>query len=93
MNKSAIEKFAVRARRRLLEQVEQKAFEIGITADEIKKPDIESSDGFVFNGRPPYNSNGKQQRERLIREIAEHGFDQVMDEAAYTWFNRVPREE
>jgi hypothetical protein len=88
MNKSAIEKFAVRARRRLREQVEQKAFEIGITANEIKKPDIESSDGFVFNGRNPYNSDEKRQRERLVREIKEHGFDQVMDEAAYTWFNR-----
>jgi hypothetical protein len=88
MNKSAIEKFAVRARRRLREQVEQKAFEIGITAREIKKPDIESSDGFVFNGRPPYNLDEKRQRERLVREIGEHGFDQVMDEATYTWFNR-----
>jgi type II restriction/modification system DNA methylase subunit YeeA len=87
MNKSAIEKFAVRARRRLREQVEQKAFEVGITASEIKAVEIESSDGIVVGGKT-FNGNTKKQRERLVREIGERGFDAVMDEAAYTWFNR-----
>jgi hypothetical protein len=58
MNKSAIEKFAVRASRRLREQVEQKAFEIGITSNEIKKPDIESINN-VSNQIDPENTTVK----------------------------------
>lgn len=87
MDKSAIKNFAVNARRRLREQVEQKAFEIGITSDEIKPVEIKSSDSIVIGGRV-FNADIKRQRETLVNRIKQKGFEQVMDEAAYTWFNR-----
>lgn len=90
VNKTAIKNFAVRARRKLIEEVTQKAYEIGITKDKIY--DIETFDGgFKVKGR----ENGRifkkyeiKQREKLIQNIKEKGFDQVMEEVAYTWFNR-----
>lgn len=90
MNKTAIKNFAVRARRKLIEEVTQKAYEIGITKDRIY--DIETFDGgFRIKGR----ENGRifkkyeiKQREKLIQNIKEKGFEQVMEEVAYTWFNR-----
>ncbi len=87
MDKSAIKNFAVNTRRRLREQVEQKAFEIGITADEIKPVEIKSSDAIVIGGRV-FNADIKRQRETLVNRIKQKGFDQVIDEVAYTWFNR-----
>jgi hypothetical protein len=90
VNKSALKNFAVRARKRLIEEVTQKAYEAGITKDKIH--DIETFEGgFKIKGR----ENGKvfkkyetKQREKLLEKINEKGFDQVMEEVAYTWFNR-----
>lgn len=90
MNKTAIKNFAVRARRKLIEEVTQKAYEIGITKDKIY--DIETFEGgFKVKGR----ENGRifkkyeiKQRKKLIKKIREKGFNQVMEEVAYTWFNR-----
>jgi len=90
VNKSALKNFAVRARKRLIEEVTQKAYEAGITKDRIH--DIETFEGgFKVKGR----DNGKnfkkyetKQRKKLLEKINEKGFDQVMEEVAYTWFNR-----
>ena len=90
MNKSALKNFAVRARKRLIEEVTQKAYEAGITKDKLH--DIETFEGgFKVKDR----ENGKvfkkyeaKQRKKLLEKINEKGFDQVMEEVAYTWFNR-----
>lgn len=90
MNKSALKNFAVRARKRLIEEVTQKAYEAGITKDKIHN--IETFEGgFKVKDR----ENGKvfkkyeaKQRKKLLEKINEKGFDQVMEEVAYTWFNR-----
>jgi hypothetical protein len=90
VNKTAIRNFAVKARRKLIEDITHKAYEIGITKDKIL--DIETFDGgFRVKGR----ENGKtfkkyelKQRDKLIQNIKHKGFDQVIEEVAYTWFNR-----
>lgn len=87
MNKNAIKSFAVGARRRLREQVEQKAFALGIRANGIETADFQGNDAVVIAGRL-YDATVKWQREKLVEKIRQKGFDQVMDEAAYTWFNR-----
>ncbi|MDK2919365.1 MAG: hypothetical protein PWQ37_2098 [Candidatus Petromonas sp.] len=90
MNKSAIKNFAVRARNRLIEDITQKAYELGITKDEIK--DIETFEGgFRIKGLENskiYKKYEVKQREKLVSKIREKGFDQVIEEVAYTWFNR-----
>jgi len=87
MNKTALKTFATNARRELLKKVEARAMKIGITEDNIKKADIESSDAIFIDGRQ-LSKEEKIQRDRLIDRINQTGFKRVMEEVAYTWFNR-----
>lgn len=90
MNKSAIKNFAVRARKKLIEDVTQKAYELGITKNEIKS--VETFDGgFKIKGLEDskiYKEYETKQREKLVSRIKEKRFEQVIEEVAYTWFNR-----
>ena len=87
MNKSALRTFATSARKEILKKVEAKAMKIGITEDNIKKADIESSDAIYIDGKQ-LSKEEKAQRDKLIARINQIGFTQVMEEIAYTWFNR-----
>ena len=87
MNKSALKKFATEARKELLERVELQARKIGITTEDIQKANVESSDAVFIDGRQ-LSDVERRQRNKLIARINEIGFNRVMDETAYTWFNR-----
>ena len=90
MNKSAVKNFAVRARNKLIEDVTQKMYELGITNKEIKE--IETFEGGFrvqgLNNGKIYKKYEIKQREKLIAKIKEKGYEQVIEEVAYTWFNR-----
>lgn len=88
MDKSAVKNFAVWARRKLIEDITQKAYEIGITEKEITRAVNVSSDAVQVNGRLLQKHEVKQ-REALIARIREKGFKEVIEEVAYTWFNRI----
>src|SRR5699024_6236498 len=77
----------VEARRELLEKVALQARKIGVTEDSIKDASVESSDALIIIGQH-LSKEERTQRNKLIRRIEETGFEQVMEEAAYTWFNR-----
>ena len=81
MDKNAIKKYAVWARRELIARVSQRAALYGITEQEI------AADGDSINGHV-LSSIEKQQRDALLKEIEDKGYEQVMEEVAYTWFNR-----
>jgi type II restriction/modification system DNA methylase subunit YeeA len=87
LNKSALKTFAINARKELLERVELQARKIGITKDSVETASVESSDAIFINGKPLTDVE-RRQRNKLINRIDEIGFDQVMEETAYTWFNR-----
>lgn len=90
MDKTAIKNFAVRARNRLIEDVTQKAYEFGISKDEIKDI-IVFEGGFTIKGldnSKTYKKYQEKQRKKLVENINQKGFDQVIEEVAYTWFNR-----
>jgi type II restriction/modification system DNA methylase subunit YeeA len=87
MNKSALKTFATCARKELLKKIEAKALKIGITEDNIKKAHIESSDAIFIDGRR-LSKEEKIQRDQLISRIKQNGYRQVLEEVAYTWFNR-----
>ncbi len=87
MNKTAIKNFAVNARNKLIEAVKRKAFELGVREKEIKELQEVSSDGIVIDGRI-FNKNIKAQRVKLVNRIKETGYEQVVEEVSYTWFNR-----
>lgn len=87
LNKSALKRFATEARRELLERVELQARKIGITRDSIQKANVESSDAIYIDGNQ-LSDKERKQRDKLIERIKDIGFDRVMEETAYTWFNR-----
>ena len=82
MNKNAIQKFAIWARKELIAQVSQRAYQYGI--DESGFGDASAD---TLNGRL-LTAEEKSQRQELIGRIMEKGYKQVMEEVAYTWFNR-----
>lgn len=82
MNKNAISKFAVWARRELISRVRQKAEQYGITESGFGNPDTAPVSGRI------YTPTEKSQRAALIERISQHGFNAVVEEVAYTWFNR-----
>ncbi len=82
MDKNAIKKFAIDARTKLLTHVKARAGKFGIFQDKVGDPEAFAEGEYVFSG------DEKKQREKLIKEVKAKGFDQVMEEVAYTWFNR-----
>lgn len=82
MEKNAIKKFAVWARTELLTRVAQRAARYGIEKDNMIDANANSINGVLLS------QDEKKQRRALIRQINEKGYDQVVEEVAYTWFNR-----
>ena len=82
MDKNAIKKYAVWARKELISRVAQKAQQYGITETEMVDAGADSVNGKVLSAEE------MQQRRALIAQINEKGYQQVMEEVAYTWFNR-----
>lgn len=81
MDKNAIKKYAIWARRELIERVTQRAWRYEVK-DNTPQAGLTAIEGRVLE---PVE---QRQRERLVREVQAHGFQAVMEEAAYTWFNR-----
>ena len=82
MNKTSIQKFAIWARTELIEQVAQRAYQYGIDANGYGDATAESIGGRLLTAEE------KAQRRELIQQIDAKGYEQVMEEVAYTWFNR-----
>ena len=82
MDKNAIKKFAVWARRELIARVSQKAAQYGIEENSI----VDGSADHI--GELLLTADQKKQRQALIAQVKEKGYQQVMEEVAYTWFNR-----
>ena len=60
----------------------QRALKYGISDKEVGNPNDDSVGGHLLS------STEKKQRAALIAQIKEKGYEQVMEEVAYTWFNR-----
>ena len=86
MDKNAIKKFAVWARTELIARVSLKGVEYGITEEGYGETAAEIILGTI-NGKILTNEE-KKQRQALIAQIDKKGYQQVIEEVAYTWFNR-----
>ena len=82
MDKNAIKKFAVWARRELISRVSQRAAWYGITEKDPIDEKLQAIHGHVLTPEE------QAQRRALIWHIRKNGYQQVMEEVAYTWFNR-----
>ena len=92
MDKTAIKTFAINSRKKLMEDVEYKMSLVGIDKDNIYEP-ISSANGIeTYQLGGSTNSiydNDISKRERLVKEVKQKGFENVVEEVAYTWFNRI----
>lgn len=101
MDKTAIRNFAIWARKKLIQDTEKEAALYGITEKGIEKP-LKSGKDQYFNvpGRARavvISGETIHQRERLAARITKaaegrdykDGYHAVMEEIAYTWFNRL----
>lgn len=82
MDKNALKKYAIWARRELISRVSQKALQYGISENDYGDINADSVNGKVMT------PNEKSQRNSLIEKIKSVGYQEAMEEAAYTWFNR-----
>ena len=93
MNKNAIKKFAIEARKKLIDSVTDKAGMLGITEKSCSKPSAKGPDFEVYQtvAGTEVTLNRKQceQRRRLVSQIESRSFEAVVEEVAYTWFNRI----
>lgn len=87
MDKNKIKSFAIWARRNLIAQVSEKANRIGIFEDKIEEA-IAVQGGFKLESKDEIFALPKSNRDALVNQVKEKGFEQVMEEVAYTWFNR-----
>ena len=93
MNKNAIKKFAIEARRKLIDSVTDKSGMLGITEKSCSEPITKGSDFEVYQTvagtEVTLNKRQCEQRRRLVSQIESRGFEAVVEEVAYTWFNRI----
>ena len=93
MNKNAIKKFAIEARKKLIDSVTDKAGMLGITEKSCSEPITKGSDFEVYQPvagtEVTLNKRQCEQRRRLVSQIESRGFEAVIEEVAYTWFNRI----
>ena len=101
MNKTAVKNFAVWARNKLRSEIAYKARLVGITEKCIAEPLPQSTGDlqmFDIGTSQPVKIEGKiviEQRNSLAKAIREkrlpypEAFDAVIEEVAYTWFNRL----
>ena len=82
MDKNAIKKYAVWARRALIGSVTQRAALYGITAEDAGDTRAEVVMGRVLS------STEQRQRRSLIERIRTEGYTAAIEGIAYTWFNR-----
>ncbi|MEE0150803.1 MAG: BREX-1 system adenine-specific DNA-methyltransferase PglX [Collinsella sp.] len=83
MNDNAIKNFATWARRELLSEVSKKCSFWGISDGDCPAANADSIDGRVLT------SLEKRQRADLLKKASETGLEQLVETAAYTWFNRL----
>lgn len=86
MNRTAVQKYAPAARRDFIQAVTARAHALGITEKDSLPAQI-SGDVAIIGGQA-FPRAFALQRQKLVEDVARRGFAQVMEEAAYTWFNR-----
>lgn len=93
MNKNAIKKFAIDARNKLIASVTDKAGMLGITPDNCSEAITKGADFEVYKTAAgtevTLNKKQCEQRGKLVDQIHARRFEAVVEEVAYTWFNRI----
>lgn len=93
MDKTAIRNFAIEARKILMKSAITEAGFYGITNDGCKDPVQKGNDFEVYETVAGTENrifgDDIKRRANLVQAISNLGFEQVIEETAYTWFNRI----
>ena len=92
MDNNVIRSFAIESRRSMIDSVKYQANLIGISCEGINNP-ISRAEGmetydYGAGTHSIYDEDIKK-RNNLVKEIENRGYDAVIEEVAYTWFNRI----
>ncbi|WP_342544882.1 BREX-1 system adenine-specific DNA-methyltransferase PglX [Lysinibacillus sp. FSL K6-4013] len=87
MNKTELKNFAIQSRRQLINQVKIKALMYGI--DDKNDLEIQEQFGQLMINDKPYPLYMKQAFNSLKNQLRQKGYKQLVEEVAYTWFNRI----
>lgn len=87
MNKTAIKKFAVESRQKLIKSTIERLEELGITDNEVVEL-VELGGVYTVKAQTLTESK-KKNRDTIIQKIQEKGYEPFVEEIAYTWFNRI----
>ena len=86
MNKANLKSYAPKARLDFIKAVTERANVLGISAAGVVPAEVRGDVALIDGREWPAKVAG--QRDELIARIKRKGFEQTMDEVAYTWFNR-----
>lgn len=87
MNIAAIKKYAPKARRDFIDAVTRQAIKLGITPKGIAPMEIKGDLALI--NEQPFPAAIANARTALARLVEHNGFQQTMEQAAYSWFNRL----
>jgi type II restriction/modification system DNA methylase subunit YeeA len=86
MNKSNLKSYAPQARKDFIAAVTARAHQLGFTSTHVNDATLRG-DVLIIDG-VEWPAKVAGQRAKLLNKILQHGFEQTMEEVAYTWFNR-----
>ena len=96
MEKEALRKFAVNAKEKMEKEIRRKLELIGITENKIEEGIVSEND-YLKIGNVELNKREIKQREILVKTLKEkvkegnfqNALNELIEEIAYTWFNRI----
>ena len=84
MNKSSLKIFAIEARKELMEKMRTRLEILGISKNGVEKAKVIGKEVEVRGTLYP-----KESYDSLIRKYKQVGYEELIEESAYTWFNRL----
>ena len=84
MNKSSLKIFAIEARKELMEKMRARLEILGLTKNGTEKAKVVGKEVEVKGTLYP-----KESYDSLIRKYKQVGYEELIEESAYTWFNRL----
>ena len=84
MNKSSLKIFAIEARKELMEKMRTRLEILGISKNRIDKAKVIGKEVDIGGRLYP-----KESYDSLIRKYKQVGYEELIEESAYTWFNRL----
>ena len=84
MNKTSLKFFAIEARNELMDKMRTRLDILGITKNGIEKAKVVGREVEINGSLYP-----KESYNSLVRKYKQIGYEELVEESAYTWFNRL----